>query len=122
MDVRIIAAMNAMIENKSMIDAIYPISHIVLEGFVFEYKKKYKWAIIFDRNDDEYFLIFYANTFESTEHLALQYPTTSTAVYSTEEYKDRESVQTFKELFQTVRNKLYGIDAMLDDIIGPVSF
>jgi hypothetical protein len=87
----------------------------------FLYDLKHKWSIFKSSSKDEYNLHYYPGK-ESLEQLASftfeweEYNDFIT--YSSEDLKTREAYESMEELYRTVKEKAYGIDKALDDIIA----
>lgn len=110
---KIVAAVNSMIANERLIEQVRRNNNVCY----FVYDKIYKWSIA--KNKEDYFLAYYpsehsldiiiANSdFEGFDDYVL---------YTTKEIKTKEAIESFSELYQTVQNKLFKIDDVLDQII-----
>jgi hypothetical protein len=116
---KIIQAVNSMISNANKITD-------VLRGqddgeIFFLYKGKYKWSIkAYDGGD--YFLYYYPNPKDALSELASideeNWTNVELTMYSTKDIKTQEAKETFRELFLKAKEKLYGMDKVLDDIIN----
>jgi len=113
---KIIQVLNTMISNQSRIENVIRSE----EEYFFLYDKKYKWSI---RKDDEekYLVFFYPDKNKTLEDLKnntdWQYYN-DFVTYTTSDLKTVEAIETFRELYQIVSDKLYGIDEIFDDIIN----
>jgi hypothetical protein len=119
---KIVQVMNIMITFKEKISNVrkscYP------NEYYFIYDSKYVWSIHKD-NDDNFSITNYplAQNYETEGYI--NYLANSDAgsdnvdsvSYSTRELKTREARESFSELYTTVKEKLLGIDTILDDII-----
>lgn len=115
---KIVQAINAMISNQGLID-------MVLQGedeYFFLYKKKYKWSMR-SNNQDVYFLYYYPTNKLSLEQLANFSPDdwqnySEMVLYRSADIGTKEAKDSFSELYSLLREKIYGVDKVLDDIIG----
>jgi len=118
---KIVQAVNAMISNKVQITNV--IKNRENNEVFFLFKNKYKWSI--SEADGKYFLFFYPGS-ESIQDLARVAPheweNHEMIRYSAAELGTKEAIQSFAELFTILTEKAYGIDGVLDDIIGDVNF
>lgn len=111
---KIVAAVNSMISNSHLIEQVKRHGNVCY----FIYDRRFKWSIA--KNTEDYFLCYYP-----TEHSLEDIITYSDydgfdeyVVYSTKDIKTKESIESFSDLYQTIQNKLYGIDSVLDQIIS----
>lgn len=117
---KIVQATNAMIANPELITN-------VLSGdseFFFLYKGKYKWGII--QAEQKIFLWFYPSK-ESLEELVSRSFThdwegVDLVRYVDAEIGTREAIASFSELYTLIKEKRYGVQEMLEDIISDVDF
>jgi hypothetical protein len=114
---KIVRAANVMVSNAEKI------SNVVQQRgeFFFLYDGKYKWSIIFNEDENGYRLFYYPGKISINE-LASMEPMQRESYkdyifYSTKDLKTREGYETFGELYRTVKEKLFGVDEVLDDII-----
>lgn len=112
---KIVAAANSMVANQKKINP-------VLTGqngneIFFVYDGKFKWSM--NHSNDQYWLYFYPGR-ESIEELAGTYDwdQVNMVAYSAKEIGTKEAFDTFSELYTTIKEKLYGVDEALDEIIG----
>lgn len=115
---KIVQAVNSMVANPDLVNR-------VLRGFegelFFLYKGKYKWSI--RRNDDGEFFLFYYPGDQTLEHLAqlqdYEWQDFGEMVsYSTKEIGTREARSSFSDLYTLLKERLFGVNEALDDIIG----
>jgi len=114
---KIVQAVNSMISNPELI------SKVVEAGteIFFLYKNKYKWSM--RRRDDSHYLWFYPGN-ESLETLAAyselgwEEETPTMVVYHDAKIGTKEARASFAELYTLLKEKLYGIDEVLNDIIS----
>lgn len=112
---KIVQAVNAMISNAEKIGK-------VVRGeseFFFIYKDKYKWSMAHQGGD--YMLWFYPGD-ESIETLASyegsDWEGTSMVIYRAGEIGTKEAKASFAELFTLLKERIYGVNEVLDDIIS----
>ncbi|RYC67383.1 hypothetical protein [Spirosoma sordidisoli] len=114
---KIVAAVNSMIENQHLIE---PVIKSASGGLFFTYNSKFKWSII--ENEQGIFSLFYYPGNQSLEELAAYTyddwrKFKEEVVYSTQELKTKEAIESFSELYKILQTKVFGIDSVLDDII-----
>lgn len=113
---KIVQAVNAMISNPSQITSVMKNG----KELFFLYKGKYKWSI--GKNDqNEYYLYFYPGR-EEIQHLAHYEPSdwegTPMVSYSDTDIGTKEATSTFAELYTQIKERVYGVNQVLDDIIA----
>lgn len=122
---KIVQAVNVMIANKDKISNVK--KGTFLDEYYFVYNSKYVWSI--GKSDNDLYLTsypldsFYFETPEKyAKHLSGLDPDECGKIdyvcYSTKELNTREATESFRELYTTVKEKILGIDTMLDDIIN----
>lgn len=111
---KIVQVINAMITNKNKITNVIQNK----TEYFFLYNDKFKWSI--NLYEDNFNLYFYPDTVFSISELAFQtnWEQSQFVVYSTKEIKTQESWESFKELYQVVSEKVYGLDDIFDEIIN----
>jgi len=115
---KIIQAINIMITNSEKISKAIPGQNS--DEIFFLYDQKHKWSIA-KGEDDNYHLHYYSDQ-QPLENIA-SYPGddwgtfTQFVTYSTNDLKTREAYESMAELYRVVKEKAYGIDKALDDII-----
>lgn len=113
---KIVSAVNAMIINSNKISNV-----LVGQGgeYFFLYDGKYKWSMI--KRDDDTLLWFYPSK-HSLETLAAyenhDWDELPMVTYRTSEIGAREARESFNELYTLLKEKMYGIDEMLEEIIN----
>lgn len=116
---RIVQAVNAIIANPDLITK-------VIEGedgeLFFLYKEKYKWSIA-KRSEGNYYLWFYPGKETLSQLSSYQGPDWEEGNVAMVTYKDaeigtREAKASFSELYTLIKEKLYGVNEALDDIIS----
>jgi hypothetical protein len=115
---KIVEVANAMISNKGKI------SHVKSDGdtYFFLYDEKYTWSISYEEVDNNYYLRFYPGD-RSIDAIikssAFQFDKDTKAItYSTRDLGTREAYNTFRDLYIIVKEKLFEVDKVFDDIIG----
>ncbi|GAB2814707.1 hypothetical protein GCM10027276_14490 [Comamonas piscis] len=120
---KIVQAINAMIANKQYITNVTP-GEIIETEYYFLYKNKYAWSILKD-TDGEHLLFYYPNI-QSTEYLAQMTSSDANHIaavtYSDLEIGTKEAKASFSELHTIIKEKIYGISDVLDDIISDLDF
>jgi hypothetical protein len=115
---KIVQVINTMITNANKISDVIKNS----DEYYFLYDKKYKWSIAKSgKSDEDYFIHLYPTSDIQISELAYDMDWSNFkdfVTYSTEDLKTREATESFRELYQIVSNKVYGIDSIFDDIIG----
>ncbi len=112
---KIVQVINAMITNQSKITDV----HRNNEEYFFLYDKKHKWSIL--KNDSEdYSIHFYPNVEVGPDILANvnNWDGIDFVSYSTEDLKTKEAIESYRELYQIVADKLYGIEDIFNEIIA----
>ncbi len=118
---KIVQAINAMISNSEKIGNICesPFGNSYDEYF-FEYNGKYVWSILHN-SDGDYTLYFYPKANDAYHisrvpyEVLKEHPMVS---YGSEELSSKEARESVRDLYVVVKEKLYDVDAALDDIIG----
>lgn len=114
---KIVQVINAMITNQSKIENVVKINN---SEYFFLYNNKHKWSIIKNDGIEHYYLHLYPdatqtmNSVLSNEQHGIQ---NEYVTYSTEDLKTNEAIESFRELYQIVSSKLYGIDDIFDEIL-----
>lgn len=115
---KIVQAVNAMISNREQI------SNVRKKGdeYFFLYKNKYKWSIAYSDERDDYTLYFYPGNQSLDELVSMpnndwQY-FKEFIFYSGQDLGTKEAQNTFKEIYMIVKEKVLGVDKVLDEIIG----
>ena len=86
--------------------------------FFFVYNDKHKWSII--GSDNSIVLFLYPNKDITLEELAFEVnfdEYKAYVSYRSEDFKSIEATESFKELLKIVKDKIYGVDSILDDIL-----
>lgn len=114
---KIIQVINAMISNAQKITNVIVAND---DEFYFIYDKKHKWSITKDEEDESISLFLYPDETKKLEELAFdinfgEYK--KFVVYSSEDFKSKEATESFEELINLVKNKIYGVDDILDEIL-----
>lgn len=118
---KIVQAVNAMISNKDKISQVMKGIGTPDEYF-FLYKDKHKWSIYYTKNNEEYVLCYYPGK-QSLEQLAFMedgewHSFFELIAYGSRDLGTVEAHKSMQELYSIVKGKIFGIDEVLDDIIG----
>ena len=113
---KIVEAVNKMIENSHLI------SNVIKEHdeYYFLYNNKTKWSISTEKNSsNDVELMLYPDSNMTIEDLinTKNWNIINYVHYRAADFKTQEATETFNELFLIVKEKVYGIDSLLDDII-----
>jgi hypothetical protein len=114
---KIVQAVNAMISNPQSVTSIIPGSEDRDELF-FSYKNKHNWSI--GSRDGDLFLWFYPGD-QKIEHLAKRagdWGAIPIVIYNASEIGTKEAKQSFSELYGLLKERLYGVDIVLNEIIS----
>lgn len=112
---RIVSAINAMIRNSIKIKNV-----CLRKGgeLFFEYDEKHKWSI--HKREDDTLLWFYPGSF-SIDYLANvdgdEWENVQMVTYRLSDIGTREARESFNELYTLLKEKAFGIDDILDEII-----
>ena len=112
---KIIEVLNSMISKNDRITNVIKSD----QEYFFIYDNKYKWSIVKDNNEN-YFIHFYpddSRTIEEIRNIS-DWSNYNFVTYSTSDLKTQEAIETFRELYQVVSDKVYGLDDIFDDIIN----
>jgi hypothetical protein len=114
---KIVQAVNAMISNKKSIDNVA----VGESEIFFRYREKYIWSVRRDSDSGEYILWYYpgvddvhdvaGNDGEDWERVPM-------VTYKTAEIGTKEARASFAELHSIVKERVYGMDEVLEDIIA----
>jgi hypothetical protein len=110
---KIIAAANSMIINEKKIS---PVMHGGREVF-FIYDGKYVWSM--RKDNSEYWLYYYPGYSALDDLIHIEdWEGIDVVPYATKEIGTQEARDTFSELYTIIKEKLYGVDEVLNKIIG----
>jgi hypothetical protein len=123
---KIISAINAMISKPNKIGKIFGDPENS-KFYFFVFDGKYVWSIA--ENKGVYYLCLYPQrkvaTLSAEDYAKMlsrmrdeEQNFEDSVCYNTKELKTQEAVESFTELFKLIQERQYGVDAMLDDIIG----
>ncbi|WP_417541970.1 hypothetical protein [Methylophaga thalassica] len=122
---KIVTAMNAMISNP---DLITDVTQGAMESEIFfKYDSKYIWSLIVDDTSGTYILHYYPYA-KSVSSIASipedRWPEAdiTSVFYNSKVLGTKEALDTFKELHSILNEKVYGMDDVLNDIIGQGQF
>ena len=114
---KIVQAINSMISHPELIEQ-------VLQGeneIFFLYKKKYKWSMR-ENNKGEYYLYYYPSSIDlevlSNFNADDWQDFSQMVIYKDADLGTKEAKASFCELYSLIREKVFGVDKVLDDIIG----
>ncbi|MHA4866793.1 hypothetical protein ACXZ1M_03745 [Duganella sp. PWIR1] len=112
---KIVQAVNAMISNPEKITDVVEND----DEYFFLYNNKFKWSI---RDSDSGIIIYFYSVNISIRELAGfddsdWYGFKGMVVYKVTDIGTKEAFSSFQDLYNLVKEKLYGVDAMLDEII-----
>lgn len=115
---KIVSAANAMIANHKKIN---PVLSGRDDEIFFTYDSKYNWSIL--KRGQDISLFYYPTTSRSLEQLAnvedpQEWEYIPMVAYRGKELGTVEAEQTFAELYTLIKEKVFGVDDVLDDIIG----
>ncbi|WP_018341546.1 hypothetical protein [Cytophaga aurantiaca] len=112
---KIIQVINTMITNQSKI------SDIIRKNreYFFIYDKKHKWSIAKLDDEEEYFLHLYPTDELDIKQLStnMEWEGFTYVTYSSEDIKTKEGIESFRELYQILSDKVLGIDDIFNDIL-----
>lgn len=115
---KIIEAINVMISNHENIDQVYQGTY-ASEVF-FRYAKKHKWSILKSDSGD-YYLSYYSGRYDLEE--MARWPDEAwhdfddMVSYNSKDLGTKEARDSLRELHTLVKEKVFGMDTVLDDII-----
>lgn len=116
---KIIEAVNVMASNKDKFDMVLQGAHE--SEIFFRYAGKHKWSII--KNDSgEYYLHYYPGNY-NLEKMAAWPPEewhgfSGMVSYNSKDLGTKEARESLGELYTLVKEKVYGMDDVLEDIIS----
>jgi hypothetical protein len=117
---QIVAVINKMIENSSLIDSVVVGSEDGDELF-FAYDKKHKWSVKYDRSDDSFRLWYYPNSTFSTDQLSgftsSEFSGMPMVSYGDGDFKAPEALESIAELYRVVQGKKYDVDKLFSEIL-----
>ena len=116
---KIVQAVNAMILKSSKISQVTP--SIDNNEIFFLYDKKYKWSMSYNEENKNYYLMYYTTDLSIGKLASIvDWPNYQNIyiAYNTNDIKTQEARESFAELYSIVKNKIFGMDSVLDDIIG----
>lgn len=113
---KIVSAVNAMISNANKISDVKP--GMYPSQLYFVYNFLYIWSMSYDIDTDDYCLCYYPNQNNIDDLInACNCGEESFVKYRTNELKTREAIESFSELYTVLKEKVYNVDSVLDDII-----
>ncbi|MCX7155753.1 MAG: hypothetical protein NTW45_04825 [Rhodocyclales bacterium] len=114
---KIVQAVNAMIANPQLITNVVRGEH----EFFFLYKNRYTWSMT--KREDDYLLWFYPGCSDPNSLTSVEGPEwegVPMVTYRANEIGTREAKASFSELYTIIKERLYGLNDVLDDIIADV--
>jgi len=112
---KIIRAANVMVAFPNKITEVSPASEG--EEIFFRYDNKSVWSII--NSGEEIALYCYPKATSAAEVARVSnFKGMPLVRYSTETLNTREARATFRDLYNTLREKVYGMDVILEDILS----
>ncbi|WP_430387265.1 hypothetical protein [Dyella sp. 20L07] len=118
---KIVKAVNVMVANPDWIADVIPAGEERRE-FFFLYKEKFKWSIVESSDKKIYYLHYYPSGLPLLALASMEEYEWSDfkeiISYSTNDLGGREAFQSFKELYEVVREKAFGMSSVLDEIIS----
>jgi len=117
---RIVQVINAMISNVDKIDNV---SNQIGSEYYFLYNNKHKWSIIYNAATEEYLLSLYPSTeltlddIISSEFSGLSNYVPDSINYKSSDHKSREATESYAELYNIVKSKVFGVDDIFNDIL-----
>ena len=87
--------------------------------YIFCYKGKYIWRILEPESPSNYDLYFYPDAETTSEcQQLMEWPNVNFVRYNSKEIGTPEAKSSMAELATIVREKLFGMDEVIDDIIS----
>jgi hypothetical protein len=120
---KIVVAVNVMIENKGQISSVQRGRGAIEGELFFLYEQRHKWSIFKVAEDDNEFILCYYPGNKSLRTYAQMDEETDwdeidVIFYRTKDIGTKEARQSFAELYSTVKELNFGMDAILDAIIA----
>jgi hypothetical protein len=114
---KIVTAINAMLANQKKINGVLPGATESANEIFFVYDNKFNWSM---RQVNSNYLLFYYPGSDDIETIAqvADWDPVAFVRYSSDEIGTQEALETFAELFTVIKEKLYGADEALDEIIA----
>ncbi|MGN7887388.1 hypothetical protein [Dyadobacter sp. 22481] len=118
---QIIQVINAMIENQSKISNVEPYH----KSYFFVYNGKYIFSIVpkMSPPDEAFWLNVFPSPKYTVQDIMRNFDKEDDAenipqvTYDSDDFKSPEATETFRELMQVVKSKLYNLDAVFSDIL-----
>lgn len=118
---KIVPAINSMIEHSDKITKVIKSNNASESEYFFLFKDKYKWSIL-KGTMGVIKLYYYPDSYYTLDELAglqpMNWNNINFAEFKDSDIKTTEATESFAELLQTVKHKLFDIDDVLNDIIG----
>lgn len=113
---KIIQVINAMIIKQEKISSVLKVGN----EYFFLYNNIHKWSIV-KSTDENYFLHFYPTNDMTLDQLSRYQNWTDYSgiiTYNSSDLKTQEASESFRELYQIVAEKVFGLDDIFDEIIN----
>lgn len=116
---KIVKAINAMVSNPHLITDVISGAHET--EYFFKYDQKHTWSIL-RTSADGYILRYYPGDVDInliasiTDDEWLDHEPTN-VLYTSKDLGTKEAYESLKDLYNTVQEKVFGMDDVLDDII-----
>lgn len=109
---KIILAINSMIQNSDKISNV----SVLNNEYFFQYKG-YIWGIF--KLTENYILTYYPESRTVTNLInVIEFLDDIDRIsYNSDAFKNQEDIESFRDLYLIIKEKLYGLDNVLDDII-----
>ena len=114
---KIVRAVNAMIAHKDKISDV----HSNGDELYFSFDNKYIWSIAKKKDDVDTRLYMYPDSSSAKELSFLedfQFDEVNVIIYDSKELNTVEARDSFSELYSIVKEKLFGVEDVLDSIIS----
>lgn len=115
---KIIQVINTLVSNSGKITNVLVTQN---DEFFFMYNNKHKWSIIESKEDIDSISIFlYPDETIKLETLAFDTDYNDYkrfVAYRSQDFKSTEAIESFRELLKIVKDKIYGVDEILDEIL-----
>lgn len=106
-----------MVLKSSAIGNVYPVPYNSSNEFFFIYDMKYLWSILQTSIKDDYLLFYYKGMPPIPKLLEDKDRFSKAIGYSSLDFKTKEAIESFRDLFNIVKGKTYGMDEVLNDIL-----
>ncbi|RUO36231.1 hypothetical protein CWE13_09515 [Aliidiomarina shirensis] len=109
-----------MVSNPDLINNVLKGQHHT--EYFFKYENKHNWSI-FRNHEGVYYLQYYPGEVDLSDLAGIpdqqwEEAAPESVAYNTKDLATKEAVESFRDLYAIVKEKVYGMDEVLDDIIG----